>query len=40
MQQYAICSPLSPERAAARLFRDRSKAKEAAVSMKLTAHDC
>lgn len=40
MQQYAIYSPMSPERAAARMYRDTSKAKEAARSLKLTAHDC
>ena len=39
MQQYAVYSPLSPERAAARLYRDKSKAKEVSSFLKLTAHD-
>ena len=40
MQQYAVYSPLSPERAAARLYRDRTRAEEASRALKLTAHDC
>ena len=40
MQEYAVYSPLSPERAAARLYRDKSKAKEVSSFLKLTAHDC
>ena len=40
MQQYAIYSPLSPEKAATKLYRDRSRTKEAAESLKLTAYGC
>ena len=40
MQQYTTYSPLSPERAASRMFRDPSKPKEAPQALKLTARDC
>lgn len=40
MQQYAIYSPISPEQAAVRLYRDSSKADEMSSSLKLTAYDC
>lgn len=40
MLENAIYTPISPERAAERLYRDASKAKELAEALKLTAQDC
>jgi acetyl-CoA carboxylase carboxyl transferase subunit beta len=40
MNQYAIYSPISPEGAAQRIFRDATRSKEAAEVLKLTAKDC
>ncbi|MQF69810.1 acetyl-CoA carboxylase carboxyl transferase subunit beta [SAR202 cluster bacterium AD-804-J14_MRT_500m] len=40
MQQFAIYSPLSPEKMAIKIYRDKSKVKEAAESLKLTASGC
>jgi enoyl-CoA hydratase/carnithine racemase len=40
MQENAIYTALSPERAAATLYRDSAKAHEVAESLRLTATDC
>ncbi len=40
MLENAIYSAISPERAAALLYRDSTKAAEIAPALKLTAHDC
>ena len=40
MLENAIYSPISPEGAAALLYRDVTKAQEVTSSLKLTAHDC
>jgi len=40
MLENAIYSVIPPERAAALLFRDASRAEEIAPALKLTAHDC
>ena len=40
MLQNAIYSPISPEDAAEVMYQDAGRADEAAVSLRLTAHDC
>jgi acetyl-CoA carboxylase alpha subunit len=40
MMENAILSPISPEGAAALLYRDTSRANEVAESLRLTASDC
>lgn len=40
MQENAIFSPMSPERAAARLYGDSAKVREATRVLKLTSQDC
>jgi acetyl-CoA carboxylase carboxyl transferase alpha subunit len=40
MQENAILSPMSPERVAEQLYRDKAKVREAAQVLKLTSQDC